>query len=127
MWDTELGKWYEPIYEAYKGNLFELLLTPAGEICERTLEGFRHESCFKGRYIVNQWTGLYDKNNNKIFEGDIVKVRGKTGFYTAKVEFVNGAFCAGIHESNDSRKIKPMLITRCEIVGNVYQNPEILL
>lgn len=131
VWDTELKKWYEPIFEAYKGNLFELLLTPAGEICERTLEGFRHESCFKGKYIVNLWTGLYDSKNTKIFENDIVAYKNPDGSYVNHqvVQYIESS--GGFEPYSDS-------VNNCgccggrifpdekEVVGNIYQNPEML-
>jgi uncharacterized phage protein (TIGR01671 family) len=73
IWDKEKKVWYEPVYKAYKGNLYELLLTTSGELCRRTMEGLEHESTFPDRYIVRQFTGLQDKNKKDIYKDDYYK------------------------------------------------------
>lgn len=131
IWDKELQRWYEPVFEAYKGNLYELMLTTAGELCERTLDGTRHESCFEGKYTVNQWTELYDSNNVKIFENDIVAHKNpdgqfvnhqlvyyveSSGGFEPYSDSVNNCGCCGGRIFPDEK----------EVVGNIYQNPEML-
>lgn len=64
---------------------------------------FCHYQC--GSYILNQSTGLFDKNGKLIFEGDIVKAG----------ENCDG--CCKDHALND--------LTELEIVGNIYENPEL--
>ena len=79
---------------------------------------------------VGQYTELKDKNGREIFEGDILK-RGDT---TDEVIFKEGAFCIKFYSKNyKSHYIKTMQealsygINRWEIIGNVYENPELLL
>lgn len=80
--------------------------------------------------IVMQFTGLKDKNGAEIYEGDILRSIGD-GF---EVIFQDGCF-AGKHKNskgwidlrifNDKRSYKK-LITIWEVIGNIYQNPELI-
>ena len=65
---------------------------------------------------VTQFTGLFDKHGNKIFEGDIVS----NDVFRACVEFNDGRF---IPFNGDHGIFYP---DECKVVGNVYDNPEIL-
>lgn len=74
---------------------------------------------------VWQYTGLKDKNGNKIFEGDIIKGSWNTVFgvyfdedylqYRAKEK-------SGSHHEIDYYGES----YRLEVIGNVYDNPELL-
>lgn len=79
---------------------------------------------------VGQWTGLYDKNGVKIFEGDIV-VCSSGGSVVTPI-YQNGIYMAYLVE-HLHRKIKePMtqfnVIWRngCEVIGNIHDNPNLL-
>lgn len=87
-------------YMAYQG-------TPDLE----TLQSFMHH--FGDQYLM-QFTGLYDKNGNEIYEGDIIK--GETRNFTVKFE--EGMFTTDVG--------KYILNGDYEIIGNIHQNPELL-
>lgn len=85
---------------------------------------------------IGQFTGLYDKNGNKIFEGDIVKIVGdsnnddwKNVNYIAQIVFFDGGFCA-IDGTTDNYSFRRYSLSRCEfdleVIGNIYDNPELL-
>lgn len=83
---------------------------------------------------VGQFTGLTDKNDVKIFEGDIVHLYGDKGTstrfinYIALVIFAHGGFCA-IDGTPDDYAVCRFDFTsslNCEIIGNVYDNPELI-
>jgi len=64
-----------------------------------------------------QFTGLKDLQGKEIYEGDIVDYgngRNKV------VEFIDGCFCiCGI-------TAMPKLMTLYPVIGNIYENPELL-
>ena len=71
-----------------------------------------------------QYTGLKDKNENEMYEGDIVIHHGKMYkiiFNAEEARFVlrDDEFELEIPFTNNNNK-------RMEIVGNIYENPELL-
>ena len=113
-WDTKKSCYYQPIHEAYKGNLFELLIDFSGRLGAHTVDGLVDESKFPGQFVLEQFTGLLDKNGKEIYEGDIVEkmIAGKK--QRQLVEWVD----AGFHGLKN--------ILDCEVIGNLHENPELL-
>lgn len=83
---------------------------------------------------IMQYTGLKDKNGKEIFEGDIIKLsylssldnNEKVSLY--KVEEMQNGYYA-IKEVTDKQRGDSGLFLhfkRCEVVGNIYDNPELL-
>ena len=73
--------------------------------------------------IIMQYTGLKDKNGREIYEGDIV--RFKDGLI-AKVEFDPefGAFV--VVSEDDVVPLYRLMRLEPEVIGNIYENPELL-
>ncbi len=75
---------------------------------------------------IMQYTELKDKNNKEIYEGDILFESFGERYY--KVVFENGSFRAefkGDFEWHHFDLID-VVIQGCEVVGNIYENPELL-
>ncbi len=76
---------------------------------------------------IMQYTGLIDKNGKEIYEGDIVRHFKRDKEKLLKIEISSGY---GVYaQENDTTK---RLIGRSnthlyyEVVGNIYENPELL-
>jgi uncharacterized phage protein (TIGR01671 family) len=93
---------------------------------------------------VGQYTGLTDKNGNKIFEGDIVKARWRkqSDYALGMVIFENGTFKIKVLGTKKQREfekytdadvrayaIENNFLNRgfnIEVIGNIHENPELL-
>ena len=76
---------------------------------------------------VGQYTGLNDKNGNKIFEGDIVSYGGTLH----KIVFcdINGCAFFGIAMPERGEIWRFDASTPCDrmkVIGNIYDNPELI-
>jgi uncharacterized phage protein (TIGR01671 family) len=85
-------------------------------------------------YSLMQYTGLKDKNGKEIYEGDIVRYRITASYDENEkkevikvVRYTGGGFFPvffmeyEFHDYDD----KPLTITDVEIIGNVWENPEL--
>ena len=80
-------------------------------------ETYEKDEFFQVDCEIMQFTGLKDRHGKEIYEGDIVDYgngRNKV------VEFIDGCFCiCGI-------TAMPKLMTLYPVIGNIYENPELL-
>lgn len=76
--------------------------------------------------ILMQSTGLKDKNGKEIFEGDIVKMAKDIYYEPTYYEVVRHRGGAYRLESKQHGCELWLRHTDCEVVGNIYENPELL-
>ena len=100
-------------------------------------ESFSVVPKYQPHLVLMQYTGLEDSEDQEIFEGDILKVTADDGFaYVAEVKYFGGddypAFdLASVpapwnYDSNVLATIAQAGVETCEVVGNIYENPELL-
>ena len=105
----------------------ELLITTDGKI-------FSIADEYQEKFEINQYTGLKDKNGKEIYEGDILEFSRKNIYnneLTVKsvysVVFENGVF---YHKKELFQKTDMPLgwfdFKIIEIIGNIYENSELL-
>ena len=93
------------------------------------------ESDYSANQLM-QFTGLLDKNGKEIYEGDIYKA-SEVNLPTYQVLYKNGAFCGGINMENCEplawefkvgfgMKEDEWVQTFLEVIGNIYETPELL-
>lgn len=77
-------------------------------------------------FNLMQYTGLEDKNGKEIYEGDILFESFGERYY--KVIFENGSFRAEFKGDFEeySFDLIDVVAQGCEVVGNIYENPELM-
>lgn len=85
--------------------------------------------------ILLQFTGLTDRNGKEIYEGDIIEVSKENiehigGSITKTVVgYKNGCYMAGRNNIDNLNTYLWLLagdVGNCEVIGNIYENPELL-
>ena len=75
---------------------------------------------------VGQYTGMTDKNGTKIFEGDIIMERYKGHERTYSIVWDNDYFSLRAESEYTSYQLDELLLSYCEVIGNIHDNKELL-
>ncbi|EAF8151141.1 YopX family protein [Listeria monocytogenes] len=77
--------------------------------------------------VLMQYTGLKDKNGNKIFEGDIVNCKffdRMVGDIAGVINFIDCVWA--VSDFKNKRLYQLIDVDNIEIIGNIHENPDLL-
>ena len=131
IWDKK-EKMYVQDYD-------DFFVNPDGEIYIVDLYEGINRFCKPDRYVIEQYTGLKDKNGKEIYKGDIVyfsvfDYNGLDTQYLGIVKFANGKWEIWNNEKDeyydcdgafDLYWVKEQ-DDELEIIGNIHENAELL-
>lgn len=143
-WDYNTNKMYYS-NPNWRGNHYETLIEPDNVALRFnfSLSNYAYKNCLDEKLELMQFTGLKDKNGREIYDGDILNFH-KADFGEPKIKlgvvtehegayWIDGvlndkydgcqlSYCTSKAISNDCYEYE----NKCEVVGNIYQNTELL-
>ena len=125
FWDKRNDEWWQPTYNASEGELEDLTITKNGQIMMRDMTA--HPQIVDDKFEVMQYTGLKDNNGKEIYEGDVVEI------YLYEYASVDETQKITIGENKGGRNfyrdvgyLQNINSKHVEIIGNMYENPELI-
>lgn len=115
-WFKDTGEMKEvAMNNVYKGNTSYLHLSPMPFSDYRAVD-------------LMQYTGLKDKNGVEVYEGDIIRYNDSLNGPRSKmtVKFEGGSYTLDAYREGWCYELGSCLVEYVEIIGNIYENPELL-
>ena len=78
---------------------------------------------------IGQYTGLKDKNGEKVFEGDIIRYFYPENLfidYTGVIKYQNGSFNFYHTDGDGMLRMRDFGKLATEVLGNIHDNPDLL-
>jgi len=92
-------------------------------------DDFKEENHEVDPTTIGQFTGLLDKNGNKVFEGDVVFIEdneGQLNDYVVKWDSSSLCFIGVYNPNLPSLNVYLDELEGCEVIGNIQDNPELI-
>lgn len=118
IWDLRRKEFFKPIYRAFEGDLYDLSITTHGQISLRTIEcasDMRNQDFIKLQFINSN-----DADGKEIYEGDILQAPAGNMF---EVKWHDEELRWAMYRLDTWYNMNCRIL---RIVGNVYENPELL-
>lgn len=97
---------------------------------EVTTDTLRYEEVYTDEiedFVLMQYTNLKDKNGKEIYEGDILKVKLDDGEANLYVKYTNGEYRVVNEGKWEDSLYAYMYFGDVEIVGNIYENEDLIM
>ena len=120
VWDKKWSEWEKDVFVGFDGRLYQK--------SKNTVYGVAVSAITRDDIILMQSTGLFDMYDKEIFEGDVLQTSDSE---LAKVVWNKELACweaEFLSEIVDLSEVADVKSNRsdCEIVGNIYENPELV-
>ena len=127
VWDKHRKKFAKQVITFKFDRIGNINLIVYLDKTNKTREILDYEKICTNEFDILQYTGLKDINGKEIYEGDIVYIHYIDKKKIAKVELdlAWGVSLICDEEINED-KIKERVYERVEVIGNIYENSEIL-
>jgi len=120
-WEKHYKKMLRPHRLIWRNDTWELVFI---EFDFKELEEYPPYPIFRDipeRVELMQFTGLHDKNGKEIYEGDICRIE-----YPQETRFRPNQKYHVFEVKWDKIGWTNLLVFQCEVIGNIYENPELL-
>ena len=133
-WDKRLKAWLfngEPFYPFGEVMTFDLI----DQYCLESKDKTKGETSLERKNDIEivEFTGLHDKNGKEIYEGDIDKGSrvvkfGEFSYLNGEDHYSRDVYEDGYGYYTEDKYLRQYKINEnsLEIIGNIYENPELL-
>ena len=123
MRELKFRAWDKSVEHLYE---VQTLIDGGGVIGRYVLNGeMNYIQLCADEVIIEQYTGLKDKNGKEIYEGDIVLNTYYDDNEMYMVLWVNDSVAFGM-ESLDDMELYKLPLESLEVIGNIHENPELI-
>jgi len=143
VWDKKKNKWLDPNkYAPHLINFNGIILKSPGPYSNLENININHleytEIFNQDRFVIQQYTSIKDFYGKEIYEGDVVKYdwvwepndeEFKEQHKCSEVKFIcsnNGVGFLFLSDDDDTCENKFFIPPNIKVIGNIFENPELL-